>query len=286
MVLPVREVSEMPNDQILIINHLSKSFIKSQHHISEDSSLQVLDKLSLSIERGSFTALIGGNGAGKTTLFNIISRLWSADSGEVLYSKGTAPVSLMSFKPYEIARLGIGRMFQSNQIFEHLSILDNLILGYPSSSAELPFASLIIPSRVRKVHTEATEKARYLIQHLFGDNEIFWKRRNDLAGQLSYGQKRLLELVRLLMSDYSLLLLDEPTSGVHPILCVDIGRILDRLVHKLGITIFMIEHNMKFVAEHANFCHFMYRGKNHGFGTPSDILGDPDIRKIYMGDSC
>jgi ABC-type branched-subunit amino acid transport system ATPase component len=273
----------MASELILEIRSVCKSFVKARKSQSYSSLLRVLDNLDLIVERGKITALIGGNGAGKTTLFNVISRLIDSDSGEIYYYPEEQPISILKIKAYKIPRIGIGRLFQSSQVFEQMTIRQNLLLGFNYGDVELPFAKQIIPKKTQQTERNAIEKANSLILELFGEEHIFWTHRDNLAGQLSYGQKRLLELTRLLMGDYKLLLLDEPTAGINPALFEDIGTLLNKMVVSKGITIFLIEHNMKFVMKHAHVCHFMHHGRNHHFGTPSDVLGDVNVRRKYLG---
>jgi len=107
--------------------------------------------------------------------------------------------------------------------------------------------------------------------------------KNDKAKNLSYGQQRLLGLARLLMGDYKLLLLDEPTSGVNPVIVEKIKEIISYFVEKKNVTVFLIEHNMSFVLDVADFCHFMSKGIIATGGTPEDIIGNPEVRKTYLG---
>jgi ABC-type branched-subunit amino acid transport system ATPase component len=266
-------------DTILIVDSVSKSFAKN----ANDRSLRVLDDLDILVPQNKITALIGGNGTGKTTLFNIVSGLCPADEGQIIYHTGSKSTVLNKLKPYQISRLGIGRLFQTSHVFENLSILENLLLGHCYGKAELPFYNMLLPKQLRSLENGISTRAHLLLESLFENDSYFWDRRHDLAQQLSYGQKRILEIMRLLMGDYKLLLLDEPTAGVSPQLCNVISTILRKIVTEHDQSIFLIEHNMRFVMDTSDICHFIYQGRDQRFGTPQDVLSDAAVRHSYMG---
>lgn len=273
----------MAGDIILEIDSVSKSFVKTRSSSIADAQLLVLDSLDLIVERGKITALIGSNGAGKTTLFNIISRLINAEKGQITLYTESQEYNLFKYKSYQLASLGIGRLFQSSHIFEQMSIFDNLLIGFQYGEAELPFANLYIPKKSHVIDSQARDKALEILKTIFGTDHYFFKQRNQLAGRLSYGQKRLLETARLMMGDYQLMLLDEPTAGISPSFRMEIGNLLEKMVHEMGVSVLLIEHNMHFVREHADICHFMHNGRDHVFGTPADVLGNEEVRRMYLG---
>ncbi|MDD2600509.1 MAG: ATP-binding cassette domain-containing protein [Kiritimatiellae bacterium] len=273
----------MVSDIILEIDSVSKSFIITHNSSITDNHLLVLDSLDLIVECGKITALIGSNGAGKTTLFNIVSRLIDAEKGSITLYSESQEYNLFKYKPHQLASLGIGRLFQSSHIFEQMSIIDNLLIGYQYGSAEFPYANLYIPGKSREIDGRAKAKALEILKTIFGTDHYFWKQRNQVAGRLSYGQKRLLETARLMMGNYKLMLLDEPTAGISPPFRIEIGRLLEKMVHEMGVSVLLIEHNMHFVREHADICHFMHNGRDHVFGTPADVLGNEEVRRMYLG---
>jgi ABC-type branched-subunit amino acid transport system ATPase component len=276
----------MSSEFILNIESIKKSFVRDivdKWGKSNDERLFIIDDLDLMVSRGKITALIGGNGAGKTTLFNIISGLTNADSGTILYKPNGTPYDLMNQNPFNIARLGIGRMFQDSHIFLNMTVLENMLIADSKRHNETPFYR---PLKYRRLQTEEKlriQKVESIFKTLFGDNNPFWEKREQQAGNLSYGQQRLLGLARLLMGDYQLLLLDEPTAGVNPSIIETIKEIVTSFVEKRGMTVFLIEHNMKVVLELADFCCFMSDGKIAAFGTPEDVIGEHSVRKTYMG---
>ena len=278
----------MKNEYILEIESVVKSFsrnIINVRGVEEDERFYIIDDLSLTVPLRKITALIGGNGAGKTTLFNVISGFVPADSGKVFFYN-QRKIKLMDLQPYKITRLGIGRLFQDNHIFLNMTVLDNMLIADSNRYGELPFISLCYPKRNRSFENERIQKAKKVFRELFGDSNPFWGKRNDPASSLSYGQQRLLGLARLFMGEYSLVLLDETTSGINPDLIKDILKIIKKMVEEKGVTVFLIEHNMKFVLQIAHFCSFMSDGKVMAFGTPKDVIGDDEVRITYLGHRC
>jgi branched-chain amino acid transport system ATP-binding protein len=277
------------SDIILNIESITKTFarkIKSGNGHDGTEINTVLDDFCLSVERGKVTALIGGNGSGKTTLFNIITGLIPANSGNIQFMNGEIN-SLNNKAPQKIARLGIGRLFQDAHIFPELSIIDNMLLADHSMYGEDPLISIFFHSKIKIMEKSRMEKAENIFSELFGDDKILQDRfllnLLEPARNLSYGQQRLLALSRLFMShNNKLLLLDEPASGVSP-------TVLDRMtyiIHKVvenGTTVFLIEHNMRFMAEATDVCAFIHSGKVELLGKPADVLCAKLVKNQYLG---
>ncbi|MDR3666074.1 MAG: ATP-binding cassette domain-containing protein [Ignavibacteriaceae bacterium] len=274
------------SESILNIDSITKSFVKNivnVHGNNEDERYFIIDDLDLLVPKGKITALIGGNGAGKTTLFNIISGFVESDSGTVLYNDKSNSINISKMKPEQIARIGIGRMFQDNHIFQNLSVLENMLIADSNTFGEIPINSFFRTKKNKEVEENKIEKAKEIFENIFGNNNSFWERKNDKAKNLSYGQKRLLGLTRLLMGNYQLLLLDEPSAGVNASIIPQIMEIIKSFVDDKDLTVFLIEHNMKVVLDIADFCCFMSHGKIAALGTPDDVISNDEVRKIYMG---
>jgi len=273
------------NDYILEIVSVRKSFVRNIVNVrgeKEDERFYIIDDLDLMIPKGKITALIGGNGAGKTTLFNAISGFTKIDSGQIIY-RDKQPVVINNLPPYKITRLGIGRLFQDDHIFPELTVLDNMLLADSDFYGEHPFIALFKASESQKKEKIKVKKAQNISINLFGDENFLWEKRNELAKSLSYGQQRLLGLARLFMGNYKLVLLDEPTAGVNPKIVNQIINIIQKMVKEIGLTVFLVEHNMEVVLKLADYCNFMSHGKIAVFGTPEDVIGNDEVRKTYMG---
>lgn len=276
----------MNSDSILHIDSIRKSFVRSIINVpgkNDDERFYVLEDIDLVIPKGKITALIGGNGAGKTTLFNIISGFFKADDGKIDFNPNGTLKGITGLKAYKIARLGIGRMFQDNHIFHNMTVMENMLIADENFFGERPFESILYYKKNSEIEKQRIEKAEKIFLDLFGTGNPFLNMKDEKAKNLSYGQQRLLGLARLLMGDYKLLLLDEPTSGVNPVVIEKIKKIINYFVEKESMTVFLIEHNMSFVLDVADFCHFMSKGVIATGGTPEDIIGNPDVRKTYLG---
>jgi ABC-type branched-subunit amino acid transport system ATPase component len=261
-------------ENILTIQSLTKGFdrrIVNHRGDSENEHYSLIDELSLNVQRGQTVALIGGNGVGKTTLFNIISGLIKPDSGSILYQINNKATQLIGLPPHRIAGLGIGRLFQDNHIFPELSVLDNMLVADFDSSDEKPWINLFGDKKAKEVEAQKIEKVKEVFESLFhGENQL-WQQKETLTKDLSYGQKRLLGLARLYMHDYTIMLLDEPTSGVNPDIINQIKKLILSFAAK-NQTVLFIEHNLEVVRELAQVYLFMDEGRIIRTGNPDDVF--------------
>ncbi|RKZ22125.1 ABC transporter ATP-binding protein [bacterium] len=250
------------NGAILEIENLKRHF----------GGVRAVDGVNLTLSRGRITALVGPNGAGKTTLFNLVSGFLTPDDGKIVY-RGER---IDKKPPWFIARLGIGRIFQDVRIFHNLTVLENVLSVVKDNPLEKPW-NLLRARKYREFGKEILERAERWIEFVgLAD------KKDEIAENLSYGQQKLVAIARLLMGEFDLFLLDEPTAGVHPKM---IKKVLDMIVKlkEEGKTIFVIEHNMNVVLEISDWVYFMNEGRIVSFGTPDDVLGDKTIRAIYLG---
>jgi neutral amino acid transport system ATP-binding protein len=232
-----------------------------------------VDDVSATFEAGKVTALVGPNGAGKTTLFHLIAGALTPSSGEVLYRCR----NLCGLSPWHIARLGVGRLFQDVRVFKRLSVLENVLVACREQRGEYPLGALVAWRRSRRDEERHTEMA------------LRWLRLVDLvdsrqvpAGALSYGQQKLLAIVRLVAMEANVLLLDEPAAGLHPMLIERLLGVVRGLARE-GRTVVVIEHNMTVVLQVADWVYFMEEGQIVAFGSPQEVLDDPDVRATYLG---
>ena len=263
---------------LLELKNIRKSFSSSSR-----AQRALLDGVSLSVDKGGVTALIGGNGAGKTTLFNIISGFDKDFEGHVFFRDR----DITRLPSWKVGRLGIGRLFQGRQLMEDLTLLENMMIASDNISSEAPFASLFHGKRVRESEKAKQEHAEELLVRFFGEGNKYMDKLNDKASELSYGEQRLIAFVRLLMDRREgsdrLLLLDEPTSGVNPEHINTLRSLIGQMMQEDGLTVLMIEHNMNFVRSVADDCYYLADGRIKRSGSVSEVLDDPDIRKNYLG---
>lgn len=270
------------NTDILTICDISLSFVPDT---SSDVPLSILDGLSLHVPRGKITALIGGNGSGKTTLFNIISGFQKPSTGKVwLNADCTSPVRIDGYPPAKIPHLGISRLFQDRQLFPTLSLLENFTVAAGDFTGEFPFSCILSSESLQHAEAGREARARTILEKLFGPNNKYLAMLDAPGNAFSFGEQRLIGLARLLMpGNARLLLLDEPTSGVNPAHCDTIAAILPNLVREFGLSVLIIEHNMTFVRQIADYCAYLSEGRIAAFGAPDEVLGMPEVRASYLG---
>jgi len=249
-------------NHILTINNLSKHF----------NGITALDDFYLSLERGSITGVIGPNGAGKTTLFNVLSGFLVADNGEIRFKD----TNILGMPGYEISNFGISRTFQDLRLIMNLTVLDNVLLSVKNQAGENVFNALFCPKKLNKEDTENREKAVSILQHVNLKEKV-----NDLAGDLSYGQQKLLSLACCLASDAEILLLDEPVAGIHPEIIERILKIVKELKEQ-NKTIVLIEHDLEAVAKISDRVIVMDAGKKVAEGKHENVLNDPKVLEAYL----
>jgi ABC-type branched-subunit amino acid transport system ATPase component len=247
----------------LELKGLSKSF----------DGIKAVDQISIGFEQGHVTGLIGPNGAGKTTLFNLISGFLKPDEGQVLFRDR----NIAGLPTWKIARMGIGRLFQDVRVFAHMTAIDNVEVAFQQQIGEVPFCTLVAYPRSSREFRKCREKALELLAFVGLEDKA-----NVFAEDLSYGQQKLLSVARLLAVDAQVLLLDEPTSGVSPKMAERLMELAGDLA-KSGRTVVFIEHNMNVVIQIADWVYFLSNGQMTFFGPPADVLGNPDVRKEYIG---
>jgi branched-chain amino acid transport system ATP-binding protein len=223
--------------------------------------------VSLSVERGSITGLIGPNGSGKTTLFNSIVGYHPIDAGSIRFDGQ----EISNLHVPQIARLGLLRTFQTTRIYGKMNCMQNMLISLPHRRAG--FFDMF-----SRQHDEAAEKAEHLLAFV-GLYEKRWLR----SGSLSFGQQKLLEFAMALMNEPTVLLLDEPTAGINPTL---INGLLDRLRRantEFGITLFIIEHNMRVIMSMASTVYCLAHGEMLAAGSPGEVQNDQRVIDAYLG---
>lgn len=249
---------------LLSAKGLSKSF----------GGIRAVNNADLDVPQGSITGLIGPNGAGKTTLFNLLSNFIRPDKGEVFLDG--QPIHQLP--PYQIALKGCVRTFQVARVLSRLTVLENMLLASPGQTGENFLKVWFQGAKIRQQEQENRAKALDIL-----DSIGLGEKAQDYAGALSGGQRKLLEIGRVLMTKPKLILLDEPAAGVNPTL---IAQISDHIIewNRQGITFLIIEHNMDVIM---SLCHHVWvlaEGTNLADGIPSEIQKNERVLKAYLGD--
>jgi ABC-type branched-subunit amino acid transport system ATPase component len=253
----------MTADSLLLVEDLARSF----------GGVRAVDGISFEVRRGSITGLIGPNGAGKSTALSTVAGALRASAGRVVFEGS----DITRLSPAHRAHRGLIRTFQSSSEFQRLTVLENLLVAAPQNPGEKLFSALVLgPRSWRKHERQSVERARQLLDEFqMADKEEEW------AGNLSGGQKRLLEIMRGLMAQPKLLLLDEPMAGVNPTLARGIEGHLRRL-NEGGLTMLMIEHELGVVDRLCERVIVMAQGKVLSQGTMEALRRDQEVLDAYL----
>ena len=248
---------------ILEVKNVSKSF----------AGIRACESATLSVTQGSVTSIIGPNGAGKTSLFNLISGAITADSGSIIFNG----IEIAKKRSHEISRLGLIRTFQGAKVIKRLTVLDNILLAAQDNPGEHLWR--VLTPRVRKAfEKEAEEKALDLLKQV--GLETFTQK---LAGNLSGGQRKLLDLARAMMANPSMLLLDEPFAGVNPALVEKLVEVLQSLRAHHDLTFLLVEHDLETVMNISDQVFVMAQGTVIASGLPQSIYENEVVIDAYLG---
>lgn len=254
---------------------MAQTFFHAQHLTMQFGGLVAVHNFSLKIDPLEIVGLIGPNGAGKTTVFNMITGNLTPTSGKIIWQDR----DITALPPYEITRLGIARTFQNIRLFGNLSVLDNVMVSYHHRLESSFWHAILGAKKYRREENRIREESMKLLQMVGLDHLA-----KEPASSLPYGQQRKLEIARALATNPKLLLLDEPAAGMNPQETLDLARFVRNLRDSLGLTLLIIEHDMKFVMGLCERIVVLVYGHTIAEGKPEDIQHHPEVIKAYLGE--
>ena len=250
------------------------TLLSAKHLSVRFGGVLAVNDVSFDVKQGEVFTLIGPNGAGKTTVFNLISRIYTPTTGEIDYEGH----KLTDRAPQDVAAMGIARTFQNIELFEHASVLHNLLIGRHTHRKTHMLQDLFFTAAAREAELRSREKAEEVIEFL--NLQLY---RDTYVAGLPYGVRKVVEMARALCTEPKLLLLDEPSSGLNVEETDDMAFWIQDIKNELGITVLMVEHDMSLVSKVSDRVLAMNQGQLLAIGTPREVQSDPGVIEAYLG---
>ena len=250
------------------------SFFKVENLSIQFGGVKAVTNVSFEVQKGEVFTIIGPNGAGKTTIFNLISLIYPPTSGRIIFEGK----EITGMTPHRVANLGIARTFQNIELFEHATVLQNLLIGRHNHARTSLWQELLFLPAVRRAELAHREAAEKVIDFL----ELQHYRDSFVAG-LPYGVRKVVEMARALCIGPKLLLLDEPSSGLNPEETDDMAFWIEDIKKDLRVTVLMVEHDMSLVSRVSDRVLALSQGEMLSIGTSREVQSDPKVIEAYLG---
>ena len=252
-----------------------QDFFETQELVMQFGGLLAVDRVSIKLQPGELVGLIGPNGAGKTTVFNMITGAFMPTSGRTLWQGR----DITQLPVHQITARGIARTFQNIRLFTDMTVLENVMVSFHHKIQTRFWEAMLGLSSYRREEARMLDRAMHFLQEL-GLAHLS----SEKASSLPYGQQRRLEIARALATKPKLLLLDEPAAGMNPLETMELAELIQEIRQKYSLTIFLIEHDMKFVMRLCERIKVLDYGETIAEGTPGEIQRNPEVIKAYLGD--
>jgi branched-chain amino acid transport system ATP-binding protein len=250
------------------------ALLQTTNVVKRFGGLVAVNKITFSVDEGRIVSIIGPNGAGKTTFFNSLTGIYKPEEGEILF-KGS---SLVGLRPDQVSARGMSRTFQNIRLFGSMSVIENILVGMHNQLKQNAFDTLFRSKKFHEEEAEAEAKASALMEYVGLKNVG-----NELARNLPYGGQRRIEIARALAANPTLLLLDEPTAGMNPNETADAIKLFRRIRDERGVTILLIEHDMRVVMGISEHISVMDYGEKIAEGSPAEIRKNQRVIEAYLG---
>jgi len=250
------------------------SLLQTINVVKRFGGLTAVNRMNFSLEQGQIASIIGPNGAGKTTFFNTLTGIYKPEEGTIEFNGHT----LIGLRPDQVAERGISRTFQNIRLFGSMTVIENIIVGMHTQLKQSGLDALLRNKTFHKEEAEAEQKAKDLMEYVGLKNVG-----NELARNLPYGGQRRIEIARALAANPTLILLDEPTAGMNPNETEEAIKLFRRIRDDRGITVLLIEHDMRVVMNISERISVMDYGEKIAEGTPAEIRSNQRVIEAYLG---